>query len=500
MMNNNKVKNNLIIGIGCQIITLILGILVPKTLLDNYGSEVNGLLTSVTNIYAYIAIVEAGVAAAACQALYKSTALGDRTQTNAIMSAAHRYYRRTGFIYLCLIVAFAAIYPVFVRTEIACSTVILVILFNGLGNVVNYFFHGKYLILLKADGKNYVRIALETLTNAAKQGVKIILISAGWDIVSVQFIAMLISFLQMLYVAYYINKHYSWINLQEKPDFGAISQSKHVFVHEINYLITSNIDVVLLTIFNSLKLVSVYSLYALLFGMINRVLRTLRDALEFKIAHAFHRDREAFLKLFEVYEVYYITFAFALFTIVNYFIFPFLKLYTGGITDINYIQEYLPTAFVLVNLLSVGRYPSDAMVHISGHFQQTKNSAMIETIINLIVSVALVQRHGIIGTLLGTIVSSLYRTNYLILYINKKVIGRSVRGPYKCWCINFAMYCLIAYLNRFIVPELNTYVQIIAFCVPYSIGVLALYFIMISMCTPAVFQYALGVAKKVAKR
>ena len=71
MNDRKKIKYNLIVGISSQIIALILGIIVPKLILVNYGSEINGLLSSVTNIYAYIAIVEAGVAAASCQALYK---------------------------------------------------------------------------------------------------------------------------------------------------------------------------------------------------------------------------------------------------------------------------------------------------------------------------------------------------------------------------------------------------------------------------------------------
>jgi len=496
MKDGNKVKRNLIVGIAGQLIAIVLGVLLPRLVLSSFGSEVNGLLSSVTNIYAYIAIVEAGVAAASCQALYKPMAQGDRNQANAVLAASNKYYHRTGAIYLALIVIFSALYPALIQTEIPYSTVVLIILFNGLGNVINYFFHGKYLILLKADGKNYIRTGLELFTNTFKQVAKIILIAAGYDVVLVQFVAMLTSYAQMFCVTYYIKKRYAWIDLGGEPDYKSISQSKHVFEHEINYLITSNVDTVLLTVFSTLKTVSVYSLYTLLFGMVNRVLRTIKDALEFKIAHEFHRDRKTFLQIFEAYEVYYITFAFALFTIVNYFIFPFLRLYTDGITDINYIQQYLPTAFVLVNLLAAGRYPSDAMVHISGHFQQTKKSATIETAVNIAVSIVLVQKYGIIGALAGTVISSLYRTNYLILYVNRKVIGRSAVKTYMCWLINFLVYCAIAYLNQFVDLLLNSYVRIFVFCVPYSLGVLVVYFSVVSACMPNAFRYVLRLMKR----
>ena len=147
MRDIKKIKYNLIVGIASQIIILLLGIIVPKLVLTNYGSEINGLLSSVTNIYAYIAIVEAGIAASACQALYKPIVNNEQKDINAILSATNKYYHKTGIIYLLLIFLFSLSFPLFIKTDISYLTVLLVILFNGFGNVVNYFFHGKYCFL-----------------------------------------------------------------------------------------------------------------------------------------------------------------------------------------------------------------------------------------------------------------------------------------------------------------------------------------------------------------
>ena len=179
MNDSKKIRNNLILGILGQVVALALGVVVPKLILDNYGSEVNGLLSSVTNIYAYIAIVEAGVAAASCQALYKTIANKDKAGTSAVLAATNKYYHRTGVIYFGLIALFSILYPILISSSIPYTTIVWVILFNGLGNIINYFFHGKYLILLKADGKNYIRTGLEMFTNAFKQISKIVLIALG---------------------------------------------------------------------------------------------------------------------------------------------------------------------------------------------------------------------------------------------------------------------------------------------------------------------------------
>lgn len=500
MKDSKKIRNNLILGILGQAVALVLGIIVPKLILKEYGSEVNGLLASVTNIYAYIAIVEAGVAAASCQALYKTIAKNDREETSAVLSATNKYYHRTGYIYFGLILLFSALYPVLIKSEIPYMTIVWVILFNGFGNIVNYFFHGKYLILLKADGKNYIRTGLEMFTNAFKQISKIVLIALGFDVVLVQFVAMLVSFVQMLYITFYVKKHYSWINLKAKPNEKAISQSKNVFVHEINYLISANIDTVLLTIFTTLKKVSVYALYHLLFDMINRVLRTIRDSLEFKVAHAYHTSREQFLKLFKAFEIYYITLAFSLFTIAYFFVLPFLRLYTNEVTDISYIDKYLPILFVLVNLLSAGRYASEAMVHIAGHFKETQHSAIIEMVINLVTSIILINFLGIYGVLIGTVISLLYRANYLIIYVNKNIIGRSVWSTYKCWILNFLVFLFVTSSSKVIVLRLDTYTKIFMACVPYSIVVMAIYFGVISLSEPDSAELVFGMVSKTFKK
>ena len=52
---------NIITGIISQSIIILLGFFIPRLLIYNYGSEINGLLTSVTQIYSYMALMEAGI-------------------------------------------------------------------------------------------------------------------------------------------------------------------------------------------------------------------------------------------------------------------------------------------------------------------------------------------------------------------------------------------------------------------------------------------------------
>ena len=75
---------------------------------------------------------------------------------------------------------FAILYPIFVSNEIGFTTIFLVILFSGLGNVIIYFFHGKYKILLNADGRGYIVTNIATISTIITSILKIILIFKGF--------------------------------------------------------------------------------------------------------------------------------------------------------------------------------------------------------------------------------------------------------------------------------------------------------------------------------
>lgn len=501
MKDTKKIKYNLIIGVLGQIVTLLLGIVVPKLVLTSYGSEVNGLISSITNIYAYIAIVEAGVTAASCQALYKPLAEQNRDNINSVLSATNKYYHKTGVIYLILIFLFSATYPVFIETELPFHSVALIIFFNGIGSVINFFIHGKYLILLKADGKNYIRTGVEIFTTVAKQVAKIVFIALGYDVVLVQFVTMLVSFVQMAYITYYIKKKYSWIDLKVKPNFESISQSKNVLVHQINYLITANTDAVILTFFCDLKIVSVYSLYILLFNMVDKILHVIRDALEFKVANFFYTSKEKFLSFFRAYEVYYITFAFTLYCVVDYFVQPFLKVYTAEVTDVNYIIKYLPLFFAWSKLWTIIGYPCDAMIHVAGHFKQTQKAAITEAALNIVVSLALVRQYGIAGVLIGTIVSAIFRAFYRIIYVHKNVIeGKRVWGAFKTVIANVVTFVVIDFIGEKVIMSFSSYWDIVLYCIPFAICVGIVFFAVNSLAEPKAFRTVWNIARRGIKR
>ena len=97
---DSRIKNNLISSIVSQIVLISLGFLIPRLYLENFGSEVNGVLSTIKQIFAYMTILEAGIGLASEQALYKKIGLKDYKRASEVLAATNIYYKKTGVAYM----------------------------------------------------------------------------------------------------------------------------------------------------------------------------------------------------------------------------------------------------------------------------------------------------------------------------------------------------------------------------------------------------------------
>lgn len=476
-----------IYGVISQIVTLLLGIIIPKLLIVSYGSEINGLLSSVRQIFVYVALLEAGIGTASLQALYAPVAKGDQRRVSEIMAATDHYYRRTGVLYGICVLVLAFVYPIVVKSEISMPIITGVIILQGASGVINYFFQGKFSILLRVDGKSYITTNATTIVNVASKIAQIFLILAGCNVLVVQAAYFVINLSQMLYITWYVKRNYSWLDLKITPDYAALSQSKNVIIHQISGLIFNNTDILILTYFCGLKVVSVYSLYSLIISCVSNIIDTLCSSVEFILGQAFNSDRQRFLKLQETYETYYLAVSFAFFTVTLIMLPSFIEIYSSGITDAVYVDKYLPFLFVTLNVLMYARRTSSQIINFAGHFKQTQLRSVIESIINLTVSLALVYRIGIYGVLIGTIVALLYRTNDIITYANWNILGRKPWKTYRRWLQNMSIMVIFTWAIRLILPQIKGYFIWGMNAIWVSAVCFGVYFVVDSLCDKASF-------------
>lgn len=483
--------NNLVWGLLGNVITSLVAIIIPRLFIVNYGSEVNGLLSSIRQIYVYLALLEIGVGDASVVALYGPIGREDHDACNRILSATNKYYKKIGLIYAGCVIVLGIVYPLLIDTTIPYITCGLVIILQGSGSVISYLVQGKYNMLLRVDNRNYVTTNLSTVTTVLTDVTRIVLLMRGKSIVAVQTTYLIFDLLKMIYVTWYIKKNYKWLDLNVKPDFAAISQRGAVFMHQISSLVFSHTDVLILTFVCGLKTVSIYSMYATIYAMVNNIITITSNSVQAALGQIFCSDKKKYMELNEAFETYYLALVFSLFAITSIFILPFMQLYTAG-ADINYIDWKLPVLFGLYQLLNYGRISSNFVIGFAGEFRSTQWRAWLETAINLIVSFICVFKFGIYGVLFGTIAALLYRANDIILFANHRVLKRSAWPTYRKWGTNAVIFVITVLCFLKIPMNLDSYPWLILNAIWVSVCVFVTFFVIDSV----VEKEARNIAKK----
>lgn len=215
MARQRTVIKNIIYSFGTRII-LILGFILPRLLITSFGSKkVNGLLSTVTQIFTYLALLEAGIGNSAVNALYKPLKEKDYDIANEVMNEAQRYFQKVSIIYGICVLIFALIYPFCTHSSIGKGTIFWIIILQGLSSVITYYFSAYYTHLLTADGKRYINENICFLTYVISSILKILLILNGFGVISVQIGFLVISIIKAPCL-YFICKKKVWMAKKHK--------------------------------------------------------------------------------------------------------------------------------------------------------------------------------------------------------------------------------------------------------------------------------------------
>ena len=440
---DNRIKYNLLSGVLYQVVLIVLSFVIPRLYLENFGSEINGVLSTIKQIFVYMFLLESGVGLATTQALYKPVAQKNHSKISSIISATNNYYVKIGVIYAIIVLLIAFVYEYIVPTSIDSGIVFWIVVLTALPALFSYFVQAKYRILLEVDGRKYVITNSETILQFVSNIAKILVILLTNNLLLMQLSYCVLSLLQLLYVYVHAKRRYKWLSVNTQPDYDAISQRKSVLVHQFSGMIFNNTDVLLLSFLCDFKVVSVYTIYNIFFSQVQTFITSIISGFSFALGQMFHTDKEKFIKTYNVYETFYIMATFIVYTLMAVFLLPLIQIYTKGINDANYTNSLLLLLFVVMNLLSNGKLPSNHVVEYSGEFEQTRSHAIWEMVINIVVSIAAILKWGICGAIVGTIVALLYRSVMMIHYANKKVLMRGTFNTYKIWIVNGAVFALI---------------------------------------------------------
>ena len=440
---------NLITALVSQIVIMILAFFVPRLTLVNYGSETNGYMSLVTQIYAYINILEAGLGTAVVQALYAPVSNNDLDLISKIINVARKYYHRIAIFYSVAVMIVGCAIPFVVVCSLSKIEMFFYFILYGVSNVINFWFTASMRPLLLAEGKNYINSNITMVFSVLSQLCKIALLTCGCGIVFLQLGYSLINTMQIIAYAVYFKTKYKWIDDSIIGDDSLIRQRGAFFTQQISNLIFGCTDIVLITLLCDLTTASIYAVYNFIFNSISVILSMVTSSTQFVLGQTYNEDKIRYLRVHRTYESLLLSITFTIISTAVVMSIPFIKLYTNGVSDANYVDLILPIMFGLTGLLSTCKSTSLCLINFSFHAKETMTRTIIEALINLILSLIFIPIWGIHGALIGTTIALIYRVIDIVLYVNRRILKDSIFDPIKLYASNFVCFiCFIYICNR----------------------------------------------------
>lgn len=360
-MRNKQAFKNLWGNLLLQIIVAVSGLVLPRFFLNQYGSTVNGMINSVSQFLTYLNLVEAGISSAAIVELYGPLNENDTGAINSVLSALQKFYYKSGGAYIILLTVMTVVYPFFVASQIDSLSTRILILILAASNLVDFFFIGKYRVLLTADQRGYVIFLTQAAATLVNMGVSIVLIKLGCSFLVVKGVATGLYIARFIFVYIYAKRKYKYMNFKTSFEKGLLKQRWAALLHQIVGVIVNNTDIVILTLFmgaTSLQEVSVYTTYNMVAVALTSLLSVFSNGITSSFGSLiFSNDKKSLKNAFSNYEYFYMIVLFCIYTCCAVLLLPFVKIYTAEVTDgVQYVRQNIAFLFVILGLVQNTAY------------------------------------------------------------------------------------------------------------------------------------------------
>lgn len=443
-MRGKKALKNVISTLIFQIISIIAGFIVPSLIIRTYGSSVNGLVASITQFLAYITLLESGISPVIKATLYKPIAKKNKQEIENILKSSEKFFRTIAYIFVAYIIVLCIIYPTVVNKEFDYIFSLSLILIISLSTFFEYYFGITYRVYLQAVQKTYVISNIQILTIILNTILVVVLATNNASIQLVKLGSALVYVLKPILQNIYVKKVYN-LNLKNAQKGYKLKQKWDGLAQHIASVIHNNTDVAVLTICSNVKEVSVYSVYILITSGVKRISESLVNSISALFGDMLARDEKKLLNnIFSIYELIYFSIITIIFSCTLLLIVPFVQVYTRGVEDVDYYRPIFAYIMVFAEFFCMIRLPYINITYAAGHFKETRNGAWVEAIANIVISLALVGKLGIIGVALGTFVAMLIRAIEFIYHSNKYILERNSKGTYfRCLIIGLEMMTIV---------------------------------------------------------
>lgn len=403
---------NVKVGMLFYILSLFLAFFSRKVFLDCLGTEFIGLTGMLMNIMSFLSVAELGIGTSIVYFLYKPLQEDNHEKINEVMSMLAYLYRCIGFIIGGIGLIVSLFFPWWFSNLSTGLPLVYFAFYSFLASSMSgYIFNYKQL-LVNANQKQYlVRAYLQTI-GIVQSLIQILLAYYYRNLYLWVVVGLIFTIIGIIIFNHRIHQLYPWLqislkegrtNLRKYPE--VFRKTKQVFIQKMKDFILYRCDELLVGIFVSITQVAFYGNYTIIINKLVYLVNILTDGLSAGVGNllAEGNDKNTMKVFWEIMATRFFIMGMVIFPLIM-FIQPFISCWVGSqyqlsntIVYLLIFQLFLRPQFVTVYLFigSAGLY-GDVW------------TSWAELVINLVVTLCLAPYYGIIGILLGKIISMFF--------------------------------------------------------------------------------------------
>lgn len=411
MTRTENSTKNIYTGLINQLLILIFRF-VTRTVFIKYLGEaylgINGLFSNILNL---LSLADLGIGTALVYSLYKPIVDKNEERQNIIVKYLKKVYFCIGLVIVAIGLCLLPFLNLIIKEEVNFINIYIVFLIYIFQTASSYLFFASNNEFLGANQKKYISNQIGNIITIVSNIVQIIVLVLFKNFYIYLITITFFNIFQTYLISKKAKEMYPFI---KKKANGCLTkdEKKNIFkdcgsllVYRINYVVLTATDNIIISKYLGLAVVGLYSNYVLVTNSIVNILGTFFSSITASIGnlHASNeKDKDYFIfKLVNfITVVCFGVFSVCIYNLIN----DFITIWIGE-------KFLLPMTFVFI--LSVNLYIEGLRQLLStyrtgyGLFRQAKFIPLFGMIVNVVVSIILVQKIGVFGVLLGTLISNL---------------------------------------------------------------------------------------------
>lgn len=470
MSRIQNATRNIFFGYIGSMITILLGFLSRTVFIYTLGVTYLGINGLYTNLLSTLSLAELGIGTAMNYSLYKPVAKQDLEKIKALMNLYRKAYLGIAFIITISGLVLVPFLKYIIKDpgDISINDLTIYYLIFLFNTVSTYFVSYKY-SLVNAEQKGYIQTNINTVTSIINAIAQVVILLIYKNFLLSLLVTGAIGLVQKIYVNIYLNKLYPYLldkNIRKlsKEEVKPIKTNiKALIYHKFGEVSIYQTDNIIISTFINVTTVGLISNYNLIITSINGFTNAIFNSVISGFGNLIATESKA--KQYYIFKIYrFMGFWVFGFSSIAFAILlsPFISLWIGEDMILPKSVIYL----IVINYYFMGeRVIVNNFKTAAGVFDQDKYISIIESVVNLVLSVILVKIMGLEGVYIGTICSGLVASSTRPYIVCRTVFNINVSEYYKD-SLFYALTVLLSFLILdFIKTKVFIYNTIITFVV-----------------------------------